>query len=142
MSGITAKNAPVILPLIAGTLALDDPIFIKAAAIAVGLVFGAMWRAGSLLNDGKGWQPVWKDLLTSGLIGCANAVLVLVLVDQLGVGPLLAMAGGVIAGATGLRALPLVRKAALNRLLGNDVTTVSPSDPSMEEMIRRLDEKP
>ncbi len=148
--GIAAKNAPVALPIFAGAWALDDTTIVKAAAICVGLLFGAMWRAGSLANEGKTWSMVRTDLLISILIGGANAVLVMALVDLANVGPLLAMAGGVIVGATGLRALPEMRKALLDsaraRLLGEGVTTVPPKDADMDakldELTRRLNDEP
>lgn len=141
VSAVAAKNAPVVLPLVGGALTTGE-LPAQVAAVAVGLFFGAMWRAGSLHSEGKTWKAVRTDLVVSILIGGANAVLALALVDILGVGPLLAMAIGTVIGATGLRAMPEAKAAlvgwATRRILGDNVALVQPPDPAIEEKIEAL----
>jgi hypothetical protein len=103
---------------------LNDAILVQVLSVCVGLSMGAAWRAGSLLNDGKEWRAVWRDLLVSVFIGGANAVLTLALADFADLGPLMAMALGVLVGATGLRAVPEVKAVVVDllkrRLTGGD----------------------
>lgn len=145
ISGAVAKNAPVLFPLATGALAVNDPMLVKAGAVLVGLAFGALWRAGSLTSEGKGWTAVRKDLLVSSLIGGANAVLALSLVELMGIRPLPAMGIGVLVGATGLRALPEIKEAvtvALKRkLLGDDIALIVPRDEDMRDAVRRIDKE-
>lgn len=146
LPGAAAKNAPVLLPIIGGGIALHDPMLVKAGAVLLGLAFGAMWRAGSLASEGKAWPKIRSDLGISALIGGANAVLTLSLVDLLKIGPLLAMGLGVIIGATGLRALPEIRDAVAaglrRRLIGDDVIAINPRNDSLNELARQLDQPP
>lgn len=116
MSATAAKYAPVILPLAGGALALNDAMLVQTLSVCVGLSLGAAWRAGSLLNEGKTWKDVWRDLLVSIFIGGANAVLTIALADLVNIGPLLAMALGVLVGATGLRAVPEVKAVVVDLL--------------------------
>ena len=73
-------------------MTLDNAMLVQTLAVCVGLMCGAMWRAGSLFNEGKPWRAVWVDLFVSAMIGGANAVLTVALADLTGVGPLLTMA--------------------------------------------------
>lgn len=139
---IAAKNAPVVAPIVTGALALHSDMLVTVGAVVIGLVFGAMWRTGSFLNEGKSWAEIRADLLVSLLIGGANALLTLALVDWLNLGLLFTMALGAIIGATGLRALPEIRDAligaARRRLLADGVAMIQPQDADMSEKIERL----
>lgn len=141
-AGVAAKNAPVVAPIVAGALALNNDTLVTVGAVIVGLVFGAMWRTGSFLSEGKSWAEIRADLLVSVLIGGANAILTLALVDWLDLGLLFTMALGAVVGATGLRALPEIREAligvARRRLLSEGVVVIQPEDADMDEKVRRL----
>lgn len=152
-----AKYAPAAFPLISAGFAAHSDTIIKVAAVLGGLALGAMWRAGSMRGEGKSWAVVRADLGISALIGGANAVLALALVDFFKVGLMFGMAIGVIIGATGLRALPEIREmvvTVLRRKLlgGDDVVVINPprtmpplggdlsTPPDMIELVRKLDE--
>lgn len=141
-AGVAAKNAPVVAPLVAGALAFENDALVTVGAVIVGLVFGAMWRTGSFLNEGKAWTEIRSDLLVSLLIGGANAILTLALVDWLELGMLFTMATGAVVGATGLRALPEIRDAfigaARRRLLEQNVALIEPEDADIDRKIERL----
>lgn len=136
------RHTDIILaaPLV-GVLISEDWI-IRTSAVLVGLIFGAMWRAGSLKSEGKAWTTIKTDLLISVLIGGANAVLALALIDWLAVGPLFSMVVGVIVGATGLQTLPTVRdavvEAARRRLLEQGIAMITPHDHKIEELLEEL----
>jgi len=139
-----AKYAPAILPLASTSFVAHSEVIIQVGAIVVGLALGAMWRAGSLRGDGKNWSEVRADLGVSALIGGANAVLAVALVDWLNVGVPAAMAVGVVVGATGLRALPEIRDAFFavlrRKLIGEDtVTLTAPKDIEMRALRKQLD---
>ncbi len=141
---IAAKNAPVLAPIAtgAGAVAINSDTLVTVGAVVVGLVFGAMWRTGSFLSEGREWREIRSDLLVSVLIGGANALLTLALVDMLNVGIMFTMALGAVIGATGLRALPEVKDALLNalrrKLLGEDVALINPRDGDMREKVDAL----
>lgn len=152
-----AKYAPAAFPLFSAGLAAHSDTIIKVAAVLGGLALGAMWRAGSMRGDGKSWAAVRADLGISALIGGANAVLALALVEIFAVGIMFAMAIGVIVGATGLRALPEIKEVFVTvmrrRLLGgDDVVVINPPKempplggdlsipPDLKALARRLDE--
>ncbi len=102
--------------------AADGHLGWRAGAVTLGLVAGAMWRAGNLKSEGRDAASIRADLIVSALIGLANAVLALAIVDWMGVGILLAMVVGVLVGATGVRAIPEVRDLlveTLKRKLGD-----------------------
>lgn len=113
-------------------------------AVIVGLIFGATWRTGSFLSDGKSWKEIRADLLISVLIGGANALLALALADWLDLSLLFTMALGAVIGATGLRALPELRDALLvaakRKLLGDNAALIEPKDDAMDERIKHLDD--
>lgn len=145
VSAVAAKNAPVIAPLAAGSVAINSDTMVTVGAVVIGLVFGAMWRTGSFLSEGKSWTEIRSDLLISLLIGGANALLTLALVDWLNLGLLFTMAMGALVGATGLRALPEVRDAITaslkRRLLGDDVALITPRDDDLLDKARQLDQR-
>ena len=144
VSAVAAKNAPVVTPLItgAGAVLQGSDTLVTVGAVVVGLVFGAMWRTGSFLSEGKTWKAIRADLLVSVLIGGANAILALALVDWLNVGLLFTMALGAVIGATGLRALPEARDALLGaarrKLLGDNVALIEPRDEQLDDQMDRL----
>ena len=144
LTGVAAKQAPVVLPLFAG-VALGDQVVMRVAAVVAGLAFGAMWRAGSLSSEGKPGSAIRKDLMISVLVGGANAVLVLSLAELMGLGPLLTMGLGTLVGATGLRAVPEARDALLDalrrKLLGNDIALINPRDPGLRKLAEKIDEE-
>ena len=143
--GVAAKNAPVVAPIVAGVLTFNNDAVVTVGAVIIGLVFGAMWRTGSFLSEGRAWREIRADLLISLLIGGANAILTLALVDWLDLDMLFTMALGAVVGATGLRALPEVRDsligAARRRLLSEGVVVVNPPDADMDEKLDRLREQ-
>lgn len=143
---VVAKNAPVIAPIVAGGFALNSDVLVTVGAVVIGLFFGAMWRTGSFLADGKAWIEIRSDLLISLLIGGANAVLTLALVEWLDLGLLFTMALGAVIGATGLRALPEIRDAlmgaARRKLLADNVALIQPPDPDMDNKIEALRHPP
>ena len=139
IGAIAAKNAPVVAPLTFVAL-----ISMDITAVVAGLAFGAMWRAANLRSEGKDWKAVRSDLTISILVGGANAVLALALVEWLNVGQVMAMTIGVLVGATGLRAVPEAKEvvvAALRRkLIGDNIVTLSPPDQKrINEAMDRLD---
>lgn len=140
--GVAAKNAPIVIPLLAGSLVITEETVVRVAAVCIGLLFGAMWRAASLHSEGKTWREVRRDLVISALIGGANAVLALALVDWFDLGVLFAMAVGVVIGGTGLRALPEIRDALVGmlrrRLLGEDVALIQPRDDDMRNTVKQI----
>lgn len=139
---VAAKNAPIIAPIIAGALALHSDTLITIGAVVLGLVFGALWRTGSLISEGKTWGEIRIDWFVSLMIGGANAILTLALVDWLNLGLLFTMALGVVIGATGLRALPEIKDAlmaaARRKLLSEGVAMVQPVDPALDEQVAAL----
>lgn len=141
-----AKNAPVIAPIVAGALAFNSDALITIGAVVLGLFFGAMWRTGSFISEGKSWPEIRSDWFISITIGGANAVLTLALVEWLSFGLMFTMAMGVVIGATGLRALPEIRaafmEAARRRLLSDGVVVVQPKNKDLDETVRKLDEAP
>jgi len=141
-AALVTKNAPVIAPIVAGGIALHSDAFITISAIVAGLFFGAMWRTGSFISEGKTWREIRLDWFISVTIGGANAVLTLALVDWLNLGVLLTMAMGVIIGATGLRALPLLRAALLNtarrKLLEQGVVMIQPKNADIDAKVEAL----
>ncbi len=144
-----AKTAPATLPPLAAALAyagMDGHFFLKTIAVLFGIGFGAMWRAGLLRSEGKPWVAVRGDLTISALIGGGNAVLSLGIVEIFGFGALLAMGTGVLFGATGLRALPTIKNAAIGMLqrwaLGENVALISPKDPALDKLARDVDSLP
>ena len=160
-----AKYAPAALPLFSAFVSANSEILIQIASVAGGLAFGAMWRAGSMRGDGKSWTAVRADLGISALIGGANAVLALALVELLHIGIASSMAVGVIVGATGLRALPEIKEmfvTVMKRKLlgGDDVVLINPPKPGpivngaaqhggtldtpeeLKDLTRRLDDPP
>ena len=132
-SSVVAKNAPVVAP-IALTAILPLQTWIDIGAVCAGLAFGAMWRAANLRNEGKAWRAVRSDIAISIMIGGANAVLALALVEWLEVGRIIAMTIGVLVGATGLRAVPEAKSVLVNamrrKLIGDDVLVVQPKTPA------------
>ena len=147
ISAVAAKNAPIVTPLItgAGAVLQGSDTLVTVGAVIVGLVFGATWRTGSFLSDGKSWKEIRADLLVSILIGGANALLALALSDWLDLSLLFTMALGAVIGATGLRALPEVRDALLiaakRRLLGDNVALIEPRDDAMADQIGQLNRR-
>lgn len=141
-AGVAAKNAPVVAPLVAGALTLDGSALVTLGAVVTGLFFGAMWRTASFLHEGRSGREIRSDLLISLLIGGANTILTLALVEWLQFGMLFTLATGAVVGATGLRALPEIRDAvtgALRRkLLGDDVALIQPRDNDMREQVREM----
>lgn len=141
-SGVAAKHAPILVPVFAGGLAVGEETIIRIIAVVTGLVFGAMWRAADLHHEGKSWREVRSDLAISAMIGGANAVLALALVDRADLSVLSAMAVGVIIGATGLRAVPKIRDVLFDimrrRLLGDDVALIQPRDDAMRETLDQI----
>jgi hypothetical protein len=142
VSAVTAKYAPAALPVLTAALAAHSDTLWKIGAVIGGLILGAMWRAGSLRGDGKSWAMVRSDLGVSGLIGGANAVLTLALVQAFQMNVMFAMAIAVIVGATGLRALPEIKAGligyARRKLIGNDIAVVHPNDPDLDELVRKM----
>lgn len=108
-----AKKAPLVAPTAGALLAdaIGGADALRVVAVMGGLALGAMWRAGSLKSEGKDWAAVRSDMAVSVLIGGANAVVTLALVDYFGAGILFAMAIGVAVGATGVRVVPELRDA-------------------------------
>lgn len=128
---IAAKNAPVVIPLTFAAL-VGNETFLEIAAVCSGIVLGAMWRAANLRSEGKTWSVVRSDLTISVLVGGANAVLALALVEWLDVGRIMAMGIGVMIGATGLRAVPEARDVLISalrrKLIGDDIVVLTPKD--------------
>ena len=126
---IAAKNAPVVAPLTFATIASAE-ITTEIIAVVAGLAFGAMWRAANLRNEGKAWRAVRSDIGISIMVGGANAVLALTLVEWLDVSKMAAMAIGVVVGATGLRAVPEAKDMLINalrrKLIGDDIVYMPP----------------
>ena len=144
ISAVAAKNAPILTPLVtgAGAVLQGSDTLVTVGAVVVGLVFGAMWRTGSFLTDGKTWKEIRADLLISVLIGGANALLALALAEWFGLSLLFTMALGAVIGATGLRALPELRDAILvalkRRLLGDNVALIEPKDDAMRDQVDQM----
>ena len=144
ISAVAAKNAPILTPLVtgAGAVLQGSDTLVTVGAVIVGLVFGAMWRTGSFLTDGKSWKEIRADLLISVLIGGANALLALALAEWFGLSLLFTMALGAVIGATGLRALPELRDAILvalkRRLLGDNVALIEPKDDAMRDQVDQM----
>lgn len=109
---------------------LSDDWIVRTVAVIIGMAFGAMWRAGSLVGKGKSWPAIRSDLLVSLMIGGANAVLALTIAEWMDAGPLFSMSIGVLVGATGLHALPMIRdnllETARKRLLDEGVSMLMP----------------
>lgn len=104
----------VAITSIAGAAAMDGHFWARIIAVVVGLVLGAVWRAGSFRSEGKNWDTVWSDLIVSGLIGGANAVIAIIIVDYFGASVLISMGIGVLVGATGVRAVQEAREIFIN----------------------------
>lgn len=121
---------------------MDEGAIVMLAAVLGGLIFGGMWRAGSLVSEGKGWSTIRRDVAISLLIGGANAILTLAVINLLGLGVLLGMATAVVIGATGLRALPEIKAAFLGyarrKIIGDDIALIQPKDPELDQQIRDL----
>lgn len=103
-----AKYTPA--PITAGAVAAEqstsyfDPVTL--AAIGVGLIAGAMWRAANLRESrNANWTTVQGDLLNSALAGLANAIAALFVTHWLGGGVLVALGVAMLIAATGVRAL-------------------------------------
>lgn len=136
---------PTVISL--GAVAVDTRMLFMVAAVVVAIALGALWRSAQLYEKKKSWADVRSDLIVSVMIGGANTVLCLAIVDLLGVGILLAMGIGVIIGATGVRALPMLRTFALDmmrqRLSPDPVAQpqwIPPElPPEMQDQLRRLD---
>lgn len=147
VSAVAAKNAPVLAPLVtgAGALAIHSDTLVTVGAVVTGLFFGAMWRTGSFITEGKTWREIRADWIVSVSIGGANTILTLALVDWLNVGMLFTMALGAIVGATGLRALPEIRDALMHaarrKLLGDNVALIEPKDDEMADQVERLKQR-
>lgn len=139
---VAAKYAPVVGSVAAIGATDHSDLIIKVAAVGGGLALGAMWRAGSMRAEGAAWGAVRSDLAISALIGGANAVLALALIQWSGMGVTAAMAIGVLVGATGLRALPeiknLLYSAARHKLLGDNVALIQPNDPALNARVDEL----
>lgn len=91
--------------------AILDPVIL--IAILIGLVAGAMWRAGYLRETQKaGWGIVSGDLINSGLAGFANAIAALFVTHWLEGGVLIALGVAMLIAATGVRALLWAQRAA------------------------------
>jgi len=142
ITAIAGKNAPVIAPIVAGALAVNSDTLVTVGAGVLGLFFGAMWRTGSFISEGKTWPEIRSDWFISITIGGANAVLTLALVEWLSFGLMFTMAMGVVIGATGLRALPELRaalmEAAKRRLLSDGVAMIQPKDSDINAKVKRL----
>ena len=140
-----AKVVPAAAPVASAVFSAHSDTLVQIGAVVAGLAFGMMWRAGSLASEGKGWKAIKSDMLVSILIMGANAVLAMALVEMLNLSTLLAMAAGVVVGATGLRALPEIRDAVVGmlkrKLLGDDVALIQPRDDDLSAKARELDRK-
>ena len=97
-------------PTAAGVVAAEeaapllDPTILFA--IGIGLVAGAMWRAGYLRETtAASWDRVNGDLLNSLLAGLANAIAALFVTHWLEGGVLIALGVAMLISATGVRAL-------------------------------------
>lgn len=142
------KHAPVIAPPVSAViadLAFDGDTFAKLLAVVAGLAFGAMWRVGSLRSERKEWVDVRADVFISTMIGGANAVMALAIVQYFGFNTLFSMAIGVVVGATGLRALPEIRAAIVGivrkKLLEDTMLVVPPRpQPALDDLARQADE--
>lgn len=104
----------VAITSVAGAAAYDGDFWYRILAVVIGLVLGAVWRAGSLKSEGKNWDSVWADLTISALIGGANAVMAMIIVDHFGASILISMGIGVLVGATGVRAIQEAKDIAMN----------------------------
>jgi hypothetical protein len=137
-----AKYGSVAAPIISAAVVAHSDTLVKVGAVVGGLALGAMWRAGSMRGEGKPWGAVRSDLAVSGLIGGANAVLCLALVELFDASEMFAMAIAVIVGATGLRALPEIKKAFMDtmrrKLIGDDVALMQPRNVDIEQTLQAL----
>lgn len=104
----------VAITSIAGAAAADGDFWYRILAVVIGLILGAVWRAGSIRSEGKNWDSVWSDLIISALIGGANAVMAMIIVDHFGTSILISMGIGVLVGATGVRAIQEAKEIAMN----------------------------
>lgn len=85
-----------------------DPL--TALAIALGLVAGAMWRAGDQRGKGETWDKIRNDLLVSALTGMANFIVSAIAVNIAGVPPLYALGIATVVAAKGPDALVWFRQ--------------------------------
>lgn len=137
-----AKQVGTIIPPLTASLVLNQDALVMVLAVIGGLIFGGMWRAGSLASEGKNWSVIGRDAFISLLIGGANAILTLAVIKVLDLGVLLGMAAAAVIGATGVRALPEIRSALIGyagrKVLGNDIALIMPKDPLLDEKAREL----
>lgn len=137
-----AKYGSAAVPAVAATLAAHSDTAFKVGAVVGGILLGMLWRAGSLRGEGRSWATVRGDLTVSALIGGANAVLALSIVQLFDLPVMFALGAGVLVGATGLRALPEIKAALMNaarrKLLGDDVGLIQPNNPAIDEAMRQL----
>jgi hypothetical protein len=87
-----------------------DPLIL--GAIGIGLLCGAMWRAGQLRQNRKTWPEVRDDLINSALAGGANAIAALFVVEWAQGGVLMALGAAMLVGATGIRAIQWAQRSA------------------------------
>lgn len=143
MSAVTAKYGAIVGPVAGVAISAHFDTLAKVAAVSGGILLGMLWRAGSLRGEGRTWADVRSDLTVSALIGGANAVLALAIVQAFEGSVMFAMAAGVLIGATGLRALPEIKEALMNaarrKLLGDNVALIQPPDPEIDDLLRQID---
>lgn len=117
---LAARHAPAPAAAAASSLAVEGapwlPDWLTLIAALCGLIAGGLWRAGFLHDQGKNWNEIGKDMITSLLAGGANAVLALLAIDYLEGGVLLALSIGTLIGATGVRAILFAQSLAIDYL--------------------------
>lgn len=138
MSAVTVKYAAIAGPVAGVIVSAHADTLYKVAAVSGGILLGMLWRAGSLVGEGRSWAAVRGDLIVSALIGGANAVLALTIVQVFDAPVMVAMTVGVIIGATGLRALPEIKaalmSAARRKLLGDNAILIQPANPEIDRL--------
>lgn len=143
---LTAKQASAVIPTLAAALALNTDAVVMVAAVSGGLLFGGLWRAGSLASEGKAWVAIRRDAGISVLVAGANVVLTLAIIRVFDLGVLLGMAVAVVVGATGVRALPEIKAAFLGwarrKIIGDDIALVNPRNPDLDAKLRELGRPP
>lgn len=142
MSAVSAKYVATIAPAAAVALTTHADTLVKVGAVVGGILLGMLWRAGSLRGEGRSWASVRNDLGVSALIGGANAVLAMAIVQAFDTSVIFAMAAGVVIGATGVRALPEIKAAIVNaarrKLIGDDAVLIQPKNPAIDALVERL----
>lgn len=116
----SAKTAPAIIPAITGGIAVSetgvaiDPVTI--AAVAVGLLAGALWRIGDMTSDKRPWKEIKSDLVTSAFTGLANAIIAMAIIEWVSAGPLYALGIAAVTGASGTQMLKWVMSAVRDKI--------------------------